>query len=153
VFFGLWYNRGMNVDNVQRETGLVAPAGNRLHCGLLIRRRRLADWPSAIQPTTYLFSVAQTSKSAVSRVSKPAGRTAVGPTWKSAVQQVWKPALQKIGLSTPNRYPITSRRYDGVDFTHFRAAPPPIRLNPALRSSIRPSSLLNPGLIRPPIRA
>ena len=41
-------------------------------------------------------TVAQTSKSAVSRVSKPAGRAVSStlPTWKSAIQQVWKPALR-----------------------------------------------------------
>jgi hypothetical protein len=44
----------------------------------------------------YLFSVAQTSKSAVPQVSKPAGRNAVAPTWKSAAQQVWKPALHAV---------------------------------------------------------
>jgi hypothetical protein len=42
----------------------------------------------------YLFNVAQTSKSAVSRVSKPAGGKSAQPTWKSAAQQVWKPALR-----------------------------------------------------------
>ena len=54
----------------------------------------------------YLFSVAQTSKSAVSRVSKPAGRNAAEPTWKSAIQQVWKPALHKLGKSALNRYEV-----------------------------------------------
>ena len=44
-----------------------------------------------------LLSVAQTSKSAVSRVSRPAGGNASEPTWKSAIQQVWKPALRNIG--------------------------------------------------------
>jgi len=41
-------------------------------------------------------TVAQTSKSAVSRVSKPAGRafSSTLPTWESAIQQVWKPALR-----------------------------------------------------------
>ena len=41
-------------------------------------------------------TVAQTSKSAVSRVSKPASRTTsyTLPIWKSAMQQVWKPALR-----------------------------------------------------------
>jgi hypothetical protein len=42
----------------------------------------------------YLFSVAQTSKSAGSQVSKPAGRNTEEPAWKSAAQQVWKPALR-----------------------------------------------------------
>ena len=59
---------------------------------------------SAARWRAYLFSVAQTSKSAVSRVSKPAGRNAAEPTWKSALQQVWKPALHKLGKSTLNRY-------------------------------------------------
>ncbi len=52
----------------------------------------------------YLFSVAQTSKSAVSRVSKPAGRHATKPTGKSAIQQVWKPALRKIARCALNKY-------------------------------------------------
>jgi len=43
-----------------------------------------------------LFSVAQTSKSAVPRVSKPAGRNVAKPTWKSAIRQVWQPALQTL---------------------------------------------------------
>jgi hypothetical protein len=45
----------------------------------------------------YLFSVAQTSKSAVPQVSKPAARNEEEPTWKSAARQVWKPALPKFG--------------------------------------------------------
>jgi hypothetical protein len=52
----------------------------------------------------YPFSVAQTSKSAVSRVSKPAGRNTTVPTWKSAAQQVWKPALRLKARSALNRY-------------------------------------------------
>ena len=49
----------------------------------------------AAQLLRKLFTVAQTSKSAVSRISKSAGlpHFQVLPTWKSAKQQVWKPAL------------------------------------------------------------
>jgi hypothetical protein len=49
----------------------------------------------------HVFSVPQTSKSAVSQVSKPADRR---QTWKSAARQVWKPALQNIGRQALNSY-------------------------------------------------
>jgi len=54
-------------------------------------------WGEAADPArVQLYSVAQTSKSAVSRVSKPANRVISNalPTWKSAIQQVLKPAPQ-----------------------------------------------------------
>ncbi len=46
-------------------------------------------------------TVAQTSKSAVSRASKPASRRHLAgpPIWKSAIRQVWKPALQPHGAA------------------------------------------------------
>jgi hypothetical protein len=53
---------------------------------------------------SYLFGVAQTSKSAVSQVSKPAGRNAVAPAWKPAAQQVWKPALRNTSEFPLNKY-------------------------------------------------
>jgi putative membrane protein insertion efficiency factor len=51
----------------------------------------------------YLFNVAQTFKSAMSRVSRPAGSKAAEPTWKSAMQQVWKPALPQRGRTALNK--------------------------------------------------
>ena len=57
-----------------------------------------------------LLSVAQTSKSAVSRVSKPGNGNAVEPTWKSAIQQVGKPALRSIGRFALNRFGRAARR-------------------------------------------
>jgi hypothetical protein len=45
----------VNIEKVQREKGLAAPTGNRLHRGLFIRRRLMAsicrhgaDWQSAL---------------------------------------------------------------------------------------------------------
>ena len=71
----------------------------------------------------YLFSVAQTSKSTVSRVSKPAGRNAAEPTWKSAIQQAWKPALQNPGKTTLNRYAAAVPEWrDGAVGLRCRAA-------------------------------
>src|SRR5215510_7393786 len=55
-----------------------------------------------------LFSVAQTSESAVSQVSKPAGRSTqkdayeapdAQPTWKSAIQQTRRSALRRLAHS------------------------------------------------------
>ena len=61
-----------------------------------------ASGPPAAR-TEYLFSVAQTSKSAVSRVSKPACSNVAEPAWKPAIQQVWKPALRNLGRFALNR--------------------------------------------------
>jgi hypothetical protein len=70
----------------------------------------------------YLFSVAQTSKSAVSRVSKPAGGRVLMPTWKSAAQQVWKPALRNAASFGLNRCsaPLSERRGINPALRHVR---------------------------------
>jgi hypothetical protein len=54
--------------------------------------------------------------------------------------------------STFCRLLIHRRRYNCVDFTHFQAGPPPIRVNPALALVNPAFSDLNPALIRPSIR-
>ena len=73
--------RGTGVPETIREpTSIREPSRN-------LRSRRMRN------PR---YSVAQTSKSAVSRISKSASHPngAALPTWKSAIQQVWKPALR-----------------------------------------------------------
>jgi hypothetical protein len=82
-----------------------------------------------------VFTLAQTSKSAVARVSKPARRQAAEPTWKSATQQVWKPALQitltesklvKPGQTKMKKYILC------VGFRDFRPGASPTRLQSGL---------------------
>src|SRR5208282_5877568 len=68
----------------------------------------------------YTATVAQTSKSAVSRVSKPANCVIpnTSPTWKSAIRQVWKPALLPFSIRVfipqfspaPRQWPSPVRR-------------------------------------------
>jgi riboflavin-specific deaminase-like protein len=67
-------------------------------------------------------TVAQTSKSAVSRVSKPAKRVISNamPTWKSATQQVWKPALRTGAagrmVTMPRCAPPLATRHSSLPF-------------------------------------
>src|SRR5262249_50098367 len=52
------------------------------------------EWTRLVPYRKYVFSVARTSKSALSGASNPATCQAAQPTWKSAIQLVWKAALQ-----------------------------------------------------------
>jgi len=91
-----------------------------------------------------MFTVAQTSKSAVTRVSKPARRHAAEPTWKSAPRQVWKPALQTLLESKPVKAGQTKSKLVKPGQTKmkkyilragsrdFRAGPSPIQLQSGL---------------------
>jgi hypothetical protein len=95
-----------------------------------------------------LFSLAQSSNSALPRVCPSTVRHFAKPTWKSALQQFWTLALQTLADSTlinPGQRKMTKYRM-GAGSPGFFTARATIRLPSRQRGF---QSGLNPSPIRP----